>query len=253
MSREWMQVKKLSPQPLYQQVKKYIEKKIIDEKWVPDTKIPSENELVDKLNVSRMTINRALRELTAEGQLVRLQGVGTFVAKRKPQSAFLEIKSIAEEIRNLGGIHSSKVHILRREKATQDLAATFELPPGSILFHSILVHRDRETPIQLADRYVNPAIAPDFLNQDFTTITPNEYLINIAPISEVEHVIEAIQPDQQIQKLLEIDSSEPCLVLIRKTWVENIVATKSRFIYPGSRHRIGGRFKPSSVAHRIVT
>lgn len=32
---------------------------------------------------SRMTINRALRELTDEGVLVRLQGVGTFVAEPK--------------------------------------------------------------------------------------------------------------------------------------------------------------------------
>lgn len=47
---------------------------------------------------SRMTINRALRELTDEGRLVRLQGVGTFVAEPKGQSALFEVRSIAEEI-----------------------------------------------------------------------------------------------------------------------------------------------------------
>lgn len=47
---------------------------------------------------SRMTINRALRELTDEGLLVRLQGVGTFVAEPKGQSALFEVRSIAAEI-----------------------------------------------------------------------------------------------------------------------------------------------------------
>ncbi|KHG49472.1 histidine utilization repressor domain protein [Enterobacter hormaechei subsp. xiangfangensis] len=52
----------------------------------------------EKTPPARMTINRALRELTDEGLLVRLQGVGTFVAEPKGQSALFEIRSIADEI-----------------------------------------------------------------------------------------------------------------------------------------------------------
>lgn len=241
------------PQPLYQQVKQLIEAQIKSGDWQPDMRIPSENELVESLGVSRMTINRALREMTAEGQLVRLQGVGTFVAKPKPQSALLEIKSISEEIKSRGGVHSSDVHLLTEETAGPDLAAVMSLTPRAIVFHAILVHRDRGQAIQLADRYVNPVAAPDFLEQDFTRITPNEYLLSVCPVTEVEHVIEAITPDANTRDLLEIDISEPCLVLHRKTFLHDKVATKSRFIYPGSRYRIGGRFKPSSEAHRIVT
>lgn len=49
--------------------------------------IASETELVNILIVSRMTVNRALRELTAEGRLIRIQGRGTFVAKKSPVNA----------------------------------------------------------------------------------------------------------------------------------------------------------------------
>ena len=80
-------------------------------------KIESEAELVAGLNVSRMTVNRALRELTAEGLLKRIQGRGTFVADRKPQAALLQIRSIAEEIRDRGGSYSCTVHLLQEEKA----------------------------------------------------------------------------------------------------------------------------------------
>lgn len=243
----------LSARPLYQQVKDFIEKRIKAGDWLPDTKIPSENELVKTLGVSRMTVNRALRELSNAGYLIRLQGVGTYVAPRKPISALLEIRSIADEIRQSGGSHGSKVYLLREEKASPVLAARLELPTGSRVFHAVLVHCDGTIPIQLADRYVNPAIAPDFLKQDFTRITPNEYLVSVSPATEVEHVIEAVLPDTRTRRLLKISADQPCLVLHRKTWVGKTVATSSRFTYPGSRYRLGGRFKPESDSHRIIT
>ncbi|MCP4755332.1 MAG: GntR family transcriptional regulator, partial [Proteobacteria bacterium] len=86
-----------APWPLYLQVKNLIIRRIKSGHWLPDTKIPSENELVESLGISRMTVNRSIRELTAEGHLVRRQGVGTFVAPRKSQVTLLEIKSIAQE------------------------------------------------------------------------------------------------------------------------------------------------------------
>ena len=119
-----------------------------------------------------------------------------------------------------------------------------QLSPYSPVFHSILVHRDNGIPIQLADRYVNPAIAPDYLNQDFTKITPNRYLLGLAPISGVEHMVEALIPDAWVRELLQINEAEPCLALQRTTWVGELIATKSCFYYPGSRFRLGGRFTP---------
>lgn len=241
-----------SPQPLYQKVKNFVEEKIVSGHWPPDSRIPSENELVQTLGVSRMTANRALRELTAEGQLVRLQGVGTFVAPRKPQSALLEIRSIADEIRQRGGEHSCEILLLEAEKAPADISLKMGIGASGKIFHSIMVHRDRGVAIQLADRYVNPAVAPDYLRQDFATVTASEYLCRVAPVSEVEHVIEAILPDPRMRQVLKIKAGDPCLVLYRTTWSRSVVATVNRFVYPGNRHRIGGRFKPSSSAYPAI-
>lgn len=241
-----------SPLPLYRQVKKYIQEQISTSKWKPDTRIPSENELVRTLSVSRMTINRALRELTLEGLLVRLQGVGTFVAHQKPQSALLEIKSIASEIESRGGVHSSEVITLEDLPATDSLAAILGIAPDSRLYHSILIHRENGVPIQYAERFVNPNVAPDYLSQDFTSITPSEYLLSVAPITAVEHIIEATQPAPKVRKKLAMQPSEPCLVLYRKTWSQNVVATSSTLIFPGSRYRLGGRFTPPTATHRVT-
>jgi GntR family histidine utilization transcriptional repressor len=240
------------PTPLYQQVKNYILERIDSGELAQDTRVPSENELVGTLGVSRMTVNRALRELTDNGQLFRVPGIGTFVASRKPQTPLLEVRSIAEDIRLRGGVHSSAVHLLAEETASPRLALDLELPPRSTVFHSILVHMDRGIPVQLAERYVNPATAPQYLKQDFTQITPSQYLFQVAPLTEVEHVVEAIMPNARTQELLRIKAGEPCLRLHRRTWSYGLVVTKSTFIYPGSRHQIGSRFKTANGAQILL-
>jgi len=232
--------------PRYQQVKEFILSRIDSGELQAEMKIESENRLVELLGVSRMTVNRALRELTAEGKLRRIQGAGTFVASQKPQSALLEVQSIAREIRSRGGVYSCDINLLAEEKAKPSLALSMGLQPYGSVYHSIIVHKDNGVAIALADRYVNPIIAPDYLAQDFTKTSPNEYLVDLFPITEVEHIVEAVIADGWIQKLLNINEAEPCLVLHRTTWVGKEVATKSSFYYPGSRYTIGGRFSPSN-------
>lgn len=243
---------KRTASPLYRQVKDFIIQQIRAGVWEPESRIPSEHEMVSTMGVSRMTAHRALRELTEEGYLLRVQGVGTFVAQRKPESALLEIGSISDEIRERGGIHSSEVHVLREERASREIAAAMDLRVGARVFHSLIVHRENGLPIQLSDRYVNPNLAPEYLQQDFTRFTPNEYLIKIVPLTEAEHIIEAQLPDLEAQHFLEISSTEPCLVLYRRTWASHAVATKSRFLHPGCRHRLKGRFKPSSNKISVI-
>jgi GntR family histidine utilization transcriptional repressor len=199
-----------------------------------------------------MTVNRALRELTAEGRLVRIQGVGTFVAAPKPVSPLVKIRSIDEEIREQGGRYSCRVLRLTREKASDRSAAAMNLESGAEVFHSILIHYGSGRPVQYSDRLVNPAVAPDYINQDFTTITPSRYLLETAPVTEAEHVIEALIPPEEVRDHLDMAAREPCLVLHRRTWTRRRVTTQSAFYYPGSRYRIGGRFSPSGGANLDV-
>ena len=154
--------------PRYQQVKEYIVCRIDSGELQDGMKIESENRLVELFGVSRMTVNRALRELTGEGKLIRTQGSGTFVASPKPQSALLEVQSIAQEISSRGGAYSCDIKLLSKEKAQPSLALSMGIQLYSSVYHSIIVHMDNEVIIQLADRYVNPAVAHDYLAQDLS-------------------------------------------------------------------------------------
>ena len=111
-----------SPAPLYARVKQAIAQKIRSGAWLPNSKLPSESELLALLGVSRMTINRALRELTIEGLLVRMQGVGTFVAVPKGNAALFEIHNIAQEIADRGTCIAVKSSCSKRSRPRSRLS-----------------------------------------------------------------------------------------------------------------------------------
>ncbi len=230
------------PFALYQRIKKSVVKDIESGKLLPDDRVPSETQLASLFNASRMTANRALKELTEEGRILRVQGVGTFVARPKPDAALLEIKSISKEIAGWGGIHSSKILVLKKEQAEPQIAEKMDLKPGEDIFHSIIVHMDRNLPIQYSERFINPKVAPLYLAQDFNKITPSDYLLETAPIQEAEHIIEAVMCNPKIQKQLKIKPDEPCISLTRRTWSYDMVATYSVIISPGSRYKLVGKF-----------
>jgi len=230
------------PVPFYEKVKQSISSNIHAGIWKPHDRIPSEAELVQQFGFSRMTINRALRELTDEGLLVRLQGVGTFVAEPKGQSALFEIRSIADEIAARNHQHRSEVLSLGRIKADSRQATALNLAEGTPVFHSLLVHYENDVPVQIEDRVVNTLAAPDYLAQDFTLITPHVYLSQAAPLTEGEHIVEAVRASPQEREWLNIEEGEPCLLIRRRTWSMNHIVSHARLLFPGSRYRLQGRF-----------
>lgn len=226
--------------PIFQQIKDYLLGEIASGRWKEGDVVPSEQALVRQFGVSRMTVNRAVRELTAEQVLVRRQGSGTYVAPQKYQATLVEIRNIADEIRARGRQHASRVLLLRAETADETLAAEFMLEPGAPLFHSVIVHFENETPIQLEDRWVDPACAPAYLEQDFASITPNEHLSAVAPLQGAMYTIEAQPASEETARLLAIGVGLPCLVLHRRTTSAGRVASVATMWHPGHLARFTG-------------
>ena len=233
--------------PLYERVKAYVLERIASGEWLTDHRLPSENELVAHLGISRMTVNRALRELTSAGYLLRIQGVGTFVAPRKPLSALIEINDISVEIRTRGSMHRAEVIRLETLTAAPDLAAAFEFRGPQRVGHSIVLHFENNVPVQIEERYVNATLVPAYDQQDFTRMTTFDYLQAQMPLSEVEHVISAIPADPEMAQHLNLHLGEPCLLLHRRTWSGQAVATVNNFIYAGRRYSLGSRYHPAAV------
>ena len=227
----------------YEQVKAFIKTRITSGAWKPGDTVPSETALMTQFKISRMTVNRALRELALEGMVTRIQGSGTRVAELHRISSRLTIRDIKDEVVERGHTHTSRVLLVATEKAATGLAKTLGLRSGHKIFHTVLVHLENGIPIQHEDRYVNPLAAPDFLQTDFTQFTPAHHLLTRAPLTDASYQIEACLPGNKIASLLHIKPTEACLAITRRTISGTHVASLARMVYPGTRYSFAGQFQ----------
>jgi GntR family histidine utilization transcriptional repressor len=228
----------------YARVKQHLKEGLAAGRWPPGALMPSEAELVAEFGVSRMTVNRALRELQSEGLVARTQGVGTFAAPLHRVSATLTIRDLHEEIEARGHRHHAEVHLQRAEPAAAALAAQLGVAAGSPVFHTLIVHFENGVPLQCEDRYVNPACAPRYLEADFTRRTPTQVLFESTLLWRAQYSIEAARATAQEAALLRVAGDEPCLVVVRRTFTRDAVITIARLVHPGSRYLLEGHFTP---------
>ncbi|WP_083494201.1 histidine utilization repressor [Colwellia sp. MT41] len=227
----------------YTIIKQYIRENIESGEWPQHAKVPSENELTQQFNVSRMTARRALQDLTEQGILVRSQGAGTFVATFKSQSSLLEIRNISDEISERGHQHKAKQLLLKSIAVTEELAILLNLKNNEHVFYSEILHLENDEAIQLEQRYVNASLVPEYLLQNFTMITPHEYLSSVAPLTEATHEVEAILASTEICQLLAIATNIPCLQVKRRTWSKQGVVSFAILTSPGDKYRLGSHLK----------
>jgi GntR family histidine utilization transcriptional repressor len=234
--------------PRYQQLKDFIIEQIASGQLQPADRVPSENELVESKSVSRMTANRALRELNDEGYVERIAGRGTFVSDFRSRSDLLEVQNIADEITHRGHTHTNCVLNQSLQHARGEIAEALHVKEGTDVFHLLLVHSENQVPIQVEDRYVLASFAPGCLDQDFESQTPSAYLTGIAPLQEAEQAVRASMPNPAIRKHLDMPGGEPSLVVIRRTWSQGRPVTFSRLHHPGSRYELTGHYTPPGTS-----
>ena len=228
----------------YARVKQHLKQGLASGRWPPGALMPSESALVAEFGVSRMTVNRALRELQSEGLVARSQGVGTFAAPLHRVSSTLTIRDLQEEIHARGHRHHAEVHLQRAEAAPAALAAQLGVAAGSEVFHTLIVHFEDGEPLQCEDRYVNPDCAPGYLGADFSATTPTHYLFEHTAMWRAQYSIEAARPTAQEAALLQIGRDDPCLVVVRRTFTRDAVITIARLVHPGHRYLLEGQFTP---------
>lgn len=231
--------------PRYKAIETFLLERIRQGAYPVNHQIPPEQQLARDFGVSRMTANKAIDRLVQQGWLVRYPGLGTFVTDRKAESALHQVMNIAEEVRLRGHVHDNQV--VRREavRADDEIAMRLGVRLGSEVFHTILVHREDQLPIQVEDRYVQPRLVPHYLDSDFGRQTPNEVLEAACPISHVEHVVEAVPADRKAAAWLGIEVGAPCLLVMRRTWSGDQLVSYARLTHPGARYKLRSSLRVS--------
>ncbi|MZR29488.1 UTRA domain-containing protein [Sneathiella litorea] len=223
------------PKPLYEQVKSYVLKNMESGEWPAYFQLPSEHTLVREMGISRMTIHRALRELTQAGYLERIQGVGTFVAAPKKQPKKIELREIDDIIRSHGARHQCDVHFLQVEPIEPDAAAMMAMTAGEEVYRSYFVHRENGLPVMVEDRYVHPKFMPEYIETDFADTTADTHISKKFTQLSHSHVIQAAVSNAEINHFLELETTTACIVINRKSWLGDEIVSVARLVLPGNR------------------
>jgi len=194
--------------------------------------------------VSRLTVQRAIRDLVSEGYLKRLQGAGTFVADRPQHFSLFEVRDLAEEARMRGAKPETDVLVQRRVVPDERVRTLMELPIDTPCFHAVLLQRADHAPLAIEERYARCDIFTDFLEQNFEKQSVYAYFQRFTALGEVETILHAVIPNKQYRHWLEIAAGEPCLYLERRNRMKGEIVTLTRFTYAGADFSLGSRYTP---------
>ncbi|CAN5245439.1 GntR family transcriptional regulator [soil metagenome] len=229
------------PEPLWIQAANLITSQIESGALAPGTRLPPERELCQQLNISRVTLRKALNQLVQDGLLNASHGRGWYVAsagasKEWPNS----LESFTETAARMGLTSSSTVLTSSTRHATIDEAEEFSIAPGTRLFALDRVRHLGEVPIAIDYTRIPADLVPDFETIDFRVASLYDVLLRagLAP-TRADATIEAREADEYAARHLDIEVGKPLLVmnqLVVDAADKPLFASKIQ--YSGERYRL---------------
>ena len=243
--------------PAYQLIKNAILDNIHSGKWQAGNAISTEMALAEEFGVSRMTVNRALKELSEERVLERRQGSGTFVAQQQFNHTFVEVRNIAQDLKSANRDYQAQVVSKRAITASMlddEMRGKFDLDTAvvssdsedtciseiAVLYEVKIVHFADGQPIQFEERWVDAKKVPQFLEQDFSVVNTSDYLIAKSPLERGSYTIRAVAAPDEIANALQVAPQSPTLVLRRQTYSAGRVLTFVKMWHAGDRYQFTG-------------
>ena len=246
--------------PAYQRIKNAILDNIHSGKWQAGKAISTEMALAKEFEVSRMTVNRALKELSEERVLERRQGSGTFVAQQQFNHTFVEVRNIAQDLKSANRDYQAQVVSKRAITANMlddELRRKFDIETAetsahiknndvansadaTVLYEVKIIHFADGQPIQFEERWVDAQKVPEFIEQDFSVVNTSDYLIAKSPLERGSYTIRALAAPEEIANFLKIAPQSPTLVLRRQTYSAGQVVTFVKMWHAGDRYQFSG-------------
>jgi GntR family transcriptional regulator len=199
------EINKTSPLPLYYQLKESILSAIKNKEFDIGERLPSERELAEYHNISRMTVKKAVDILVDNGYLIRKQGSGTFVTDYQESYNISPLLSFTKEMEKKGLNYTTKI-LSFTEISDQEIAKKMKLKPQASLFKLERLRLIENKPFLLESTYL---AADNFLglkkdeleNNSLFRIIKNKYNIQL---SNAEAEVEAVIFDSSIAGKMQV-------------------------------------------------
>lgn len=206
-----------SQRPYYQQLYDILRRQITSGHWKPGDRLPSESELIDQYEVSRIVVRQAFDMLVNEGWVYRRRGRGTFVTIPTIQHGLTRIISFTEDMQRRG-LHAGTVVLSSHlERATADVAAKLNVAPGTELAVLKRLRLADQEPMSIEVSHLVHRLCPGILDADYATTPLHEALSSRYDIRLVRanQEIRAVAADKVIAAQLEVAAKAPLFYIER--------------------------------------
>ena len=209
-------------------------RRILTRAWAPGATIPSEADLAREWGASRATVNRALQRLAEEGLLIRRRRAGTKVAPRLRNPATFDVPLIREEVERSGAVYGYELVEAGEHAPPPDVRQRLMVRGRPRVMRVLARHLAGGRPLAWEERWINGGTVPEALHVDWRRRSPNEWLLEHVPYTEVEVAIGAAEAGPLSGKALGCEVGAPLLTLERTTFQGAFSVTFVRFCYrPG--------------------
>lgn len=200
--------------PKYYIVKKKILEMIDQEEIGSDGMVPSERELMNMFEISRITAKKAIDDLVKEGYLYRIQGKGTFVKNDTLNQDLVSITSCTEDIIKMGMTPSKRLLAAEVMSADQARMRKLQLCKGDKVFMVKRVYFADNNPLNLTTTYLPCKLFPGIENYDFGVESIYQILESKynTRITKATRTIEAVLATDEVSEILQIGEGEPILL-----------------------------------------
>lgn len=226
----------LSAKISFRDIKAEILRRIRDNTWAPGAMMPGEMDLAAEFGCARATVNRALGELSEAGVIERRRKAGTRVRMSPERKARFEIPIVRAEIEATGAPYRYALVSRAVEPAPGWLRAARDLPARARVLHLVCMHYADGRPYQHENRWINIAAVPQVEAADFSTVGPNEWLVQAVPFTDAEISFSATAADAGLARFLDVAPGAPLFLADRSTWLDGVLVTHARLHFgPGYR------------------
>ncbi|MBU9673799.1 GntR family transcriptional regulator [Planococcus sp. CP5-4] len=208
--------------PMYVQIEEELKSRIERGEFPVGTAIPSERELTELFNVSRMTVRQSITNLVNDGLLYREKGRGTFVASPKVEQPLIGMTSFTEDMQSRGMVPGNK--LIRFEKMTPspDIAKELQLQSGEKVFYVERIRYADDKPMALEKTYLPiklfPQLSKEALKGSLYLLIEQEQQLMI---SHAKQRMEAALVKQEDAELLQIHVPSAILLIERASYLTN--------------------------------
>ena len=245
MKTKAKEAKSTQRRSLHERILKDVQTKIVSGTWPPGHRIPFETDMAKAYGCSRMTVNKALTQLSRAGLLERNKKWGTFVKIPQTVSAALEITNIQKEVEDAGKNYTYSLLLDMLRSASEHESQLLNLEKSAKIRELQGLHYADGAPFCFEERIVNLEAAPEIRPVEFETISPGAWMFSNVPWNSAEHQIIAVSADEQLAERLGVSKGSACLVVERKTQNDKGYVTWARLSYSGHQHRLIANFTPT--------